>query len=309
MLIVLGIYALVIWLLFFKLNILPWNMLAKWIVSIIGLAILLVVIGALNKQTPSGAVSLVGRVVKVGPTVEGRIVEINVAPNVLIKKGDPLFKVDPAPYRNTVNQLSAETGLAKLRLSQAERLATTSAGTQFRVEEADSLATSLSAQLAEARRQLRETTVVAPHDGFITYMEIAVGDWATPRSSSMAFIVRDDLRFMGTFGQNGIEVIQPGAPVRLALNSDPGVRHETEVLVLPPGVGQGQIDPGGKLLAVGEQPMTSAYTVLIAVPESLPPHALQLGMSGTATVLPEDAGPIAVLAEILLWIGSWVMYL
>ena len=55
--------------------------------------------------------------------------------------------------------------------------------------------------------------------------------------------------------------------------------------------------------------MTTAYTVLIAVTDTLPPHVLQLGMSGMATVLPEDAGPISALAEILLWGASWGMYL
>ena len=309
MLIVLGIYSLVIWLLFFKLELLPWNKLYKFIVYGIGFVVIVVVIALLNSSTPSGTVSLVGRVVMVTPTVEGRIVEINVEPNQPIAEGDPLFKVDPAPYENTVNQLVAETALAETRLDQARRLATTSAGTRFRVEEAEATFAALSAQLEEARRKLSETVVRAPHDGAVTFLDINVGDWAMPRRSVMSFVVKDDFQFMATFSQTGFVSIKPGTPVRIALNSDPGERHETKVTAIPLGVGQGQIVTRGQLQDVGGQGLTNAYVVLLELPETVPDESLYLGMSGAATALPEDAGPIAVLAEILLFIQSWMMYL
>jgi len=49
--------------------------------------------------------------------------------------------------------------------------------------------------------------------------------------------------------------------------------------------------------------------VRIAVPENLPPEALALGMSGTATVFAEDANAVALLGQILLWIRAQVLYL
>ena len=175
MLIVLAIYSLLLWLLFFKFNILPWNKTWKWTVYSIGVVIIVVVIALLNSATPSGSVNLVGRVVQVAPTVEGRITEIHIEPNTLVEAGQPLFTVDPAPFQNTVNRLEAETKFAEMRLDQAKRLATTSAGTQFRVEEAEATFGSLSAQLAEARRQLTETTVLAPADGYVSWLTINEG--------------------------------------------------------------------------------------------------------------------------------------
>ena len=125
----------------------------------------------------------------------------------------------------------------------------------------------------------------------------------------MSFIVDDDTQIMATFEQTGFGVIEPGTPVRLALNSDPGTLHDTTVIAIPLGVGQGQIVTGGQLQDVGQQSMTSSYVVLLAVPETMPSQSLYLGMSGTATALPEDAGPIGALAKILLWIKAWLMYL
>jgi hypothetical protein len=39
------------------------------------------------------------------------------------------------------------------------------------------------------------------------------------------------------------------------------------------------------------------------------PNMLRLGMVGTATVIPDDAGPIGFLATILLWAKAYAAYL
>jgi multidrug resistance efflux pump len=56
------------------------------------------------------------------PQVKGRVVEVPVKPNVPLKKGDPLFKLDPAPYQFVVDQkraalAEAEQGVKQLRAS------------------------------------------------------------------------------------------------------------------------------------------------------------------------------------------------
>jgi multidrug resistance efflux pump len=56
------------------------------------------------------------------PQVKGRVVEVPVKPNVALKKGDPLFKLDPAPYQFVVDQkkaalAEAEQGVKQLKAS------------------------------------------------------------------------------------------------------------------------------------------------------------------------------------------------
>lgn len=56
------------------------------------------------------------------PQVKGRVVEVSVKPNVALKKGDPLFKLDPAPYQFVVDQkkaalAEAEQGVKQLKAS------------------------------------------------------------------------------------------------------------------------------------------------------------------------------------------------
>ena len=38
-------------------------------------------------------------------------------------------------------------------------------------------------------------------------------------------------------------------------------------------------------------------------------NMLRLGMVGSATVISDDAGPIGILASILLWVTAYVLYL
>jgi hypothetical protein len=55
--------------------------------------------------------------------------------------------------------------------------------------------------------------------------------------------------------------------------------------------------------------MTGEYVAGISTPKDLDPAALRLGMSGAATVFSDHAGPIGLIAGMLLWIKSYAMYL
>src|ERR1700758_1338900 len=70
--------------------------------------------------------------VHMAPDVSGRIVELDVADNQPVRKGDVLFRIDPEPYRMRVDQArAAGRGLeAKLALTAGQVAAPTSkAGT------------------------------------------------------------------------------------------------------------------------------------------------------------------------------------
>jgi hypothetical protein len=45
------------------------------------------------------------------------------------------------------------------------------------------------------------------------------------------------------------------------------------------------------------------------VPADLDPDFLRLGMAGSATIVPKDAGAIGLLATILQWVQAYAMYL
>ena len=128
--ILLGIYSFFVWLIFFKFKWLPWNITSQVIVvtlPIIGLTMLILV---LNVVAPSSAdVRVINYVVQVVPRVTGRVIEVPIEPNRLVKKGGVLFRIDPVPFRNEVAAAEAKLVEARARLNDAgAKLSEASAG-------------------------------------------------------------------------------------------------------------------------------------------------------------------------------------
>jgi multidrug resistance efflux pump len=111
-LIILCLYVVALWLVFSKLKLVHWGWLSGTVSVLIGALILATFLGLFNYLTPSGKVTVTGRVVEVTPNVTGQIVAIPVKPNVPVKAGDVLFQIDPAPYKFKVTQLQASLAAA-----------------------------------------------------------------------------------------------------------------------------------------------------------------------------------------------------
>ncbi len=96
MLIVLGLFFIIVWLVFFKFKWLPFNTSWKVAISITTLSIALVVLGALNYYTPMSRVAVVSAHTQhIYPVVSGRVNEIFVSRSDSVSAGDKLFSIDP----------------------------------------------------------------------------------------------------------------------------------------------------------------------------------------------------------------------
>ena len=104
----LAIYAFIVWLIFFKFKWLAWTMTAAVIVVTIPIIALAGLVLLLNVYAPSALdVQVVKYVVQVIPRVTGRVIEVPVEPNRLVRKGDVLFRIDPRPFQYEVDRLEA----------------------------------------------------------------------------------------------------------------------------------------------------------------------------------------------------------
>jgi len=137
-------------------------------------------------------------IVTIAPEVAGRVVELKVADNQYVHKGDLLFVVDPSDYRIAVSDAQAEVEDAKdrmtLSLSEAERrarlneLAVSIEQKQiYAVGAATATASYHQAQtrLAKAELDLNRTEVHSPVDGWVTNLALRQGDY-----SVVAFVGR-----------------------------------------------------------------------------------------------------------------------
>ncbi|APV49373.1 multidrug transporter [Betaproteobacteria bacterium GR16-43] len=110
----LAIYAFFVWFIFIKKKWLPWNTTSQVIVVIIPVVALTILILLLNVFAPSSSdVRVLKYVVNIVPQVKGKVIEVPVEPNRLVKKGQVLFKIDPTPYQLAVKSLEAQLASAQ----------------------------------------------------------------------------------------------------------------------------------------------------------------------------------------------------
>ncbi|BBO03387.1 MULTISPECIES: HlyD family secretion protein [Bradyrhizobium] len=154
MVIVLCLYIVVLWSVFSKFRLVKWGWLSGTISLLVGGFILATFLALFNYLTPSGRVTVTGRVVEVTPNVTGQIVAIPVKPNVPVKKDDLLFQIDSAPFQYKVMQLQASLAAAK---QQTEIL-------KSNYEQATANVTGLTAQVAYNRKRLADIQTLASDD-------------------------------------------------------------------------------------------------------------------------------------------------
>jgi multidrug resistance efflux pump len=150
--ILLGIYAAIVWFIFIKMKWLPWNTGTQVIVVIIPIVGLTALILTLNVVAPSSAdVRVIKYVINIVPQVRGRVIEVPVEPNRLVHKGEVLFKIDPTPYELTVRSLEAQ--LAGTQASSKE-LNEQLAGAVGKVSESRAAIQQADAQIPQVQSRL-----------------------------------------------------------------------------------------------------------------------------------------------------------
>lgn len=369
MLIVLGTYFGVVWLIFSKFRLLPWDTVSKGAVYTIALIIALVVIGLLNHTTPTGAISVQGAVVEIKPNVGGTVVRVDVKPNTPVQKGDVLFAIDDAPQKAdlamalagletakaTADQLASDLIAVQSEIEGLEvqlefgiqrrddviRLEERGASTGFRMQEAVATIDQLNAairgaqarkvslerrisatidgidvgiveaegQLAKAQWALAETVVRAPADGEVTALDLRVGDRVSPVNGAINFTAHGDRALVATLPQSSRINVSAGDEIRIALRTLPGAEFSAPIKAIPFGSAEGVFAPRNGLPSLREIGGGSRFIVTIDIPSDVPDEAVQLGASGSALIITDEAGAISALAEILFWVSKMMNFL
>jgi multidrug resistance efflux pump len=185
-LILLIIYSVIVWLIFFKFKLLPWNITSQVIVVTIPIFALTVLILFMNIVAPSSSdVRAQNYVIPIVPRVTGQVTDVPIEPNRPIKKGDVLFKIDPVPFdaaekaaeatlrgaqdqlNNAANKkasLTPRIDLAKKRVEQFTALAAAGAGKRADLEQAQSDLANLQSEFlaadateSQARAQIKKS--------------------------------------------------------------------------------------------------------------------------------------------------------
>jgi multidrug efflux system membrane fusion protein len=148
-------------------------------------------------QNYSGRLEAVDKV-EIRPLVPGTIVAVHFTDGALVKKGDPLFTIDPRPYVAAVDQAAAQLAAAQARngytstdAARAERLLADNAiakrdydEKQNSSHEAAANLKAAQAALETAKINLTYTQIVAPVSGRVSRAEMTVGNIVSTGSSA-----------------------------------------------------------------------------------------------------------------------------
>jgi RND family efflux transporter MFP subunit len=169
-------------------------------------------------------------VVTMAPQVAGQIVELPVADNQFVHKGDLLMVIDPTNFKIAVSLAEAAVQQAQVTAQNAEREAkrrqelTTLAVT---VEEKQTFAsTAVAAQaqyqqavanLDQARVNLERTQIRSPVNGWVTNLLAQLGDYANIGQNEISLVDADSFWVDGYFEETNLEPIQVGDPAEIRL--------------------------------------------------------------------------------------------
>jgi multidrug efflux system membrane fusion protein len=148
-------------------------------------------------QSYSGRLEAVDKV-EIRPLVSGTIVAVRFADGALVKKGDALFTIDPAPYAAAVDRNYALLAAAQARSAytatdavRADRLLSGNAiakrdydEKQNAAREAQANVRAAQAALETAGINLRYTNIVAPVTGRVSRAEMTVGNIVSAGASA-----------------------------------------------------------------------------------------------------------------------------
>lgn len=152
---IVGLYALICWLVFKKFKLVPVNTYTIFTAILIGgaiLGLLYVLLSIYHPASHDGR--MYAPVVQIVPQVRGTVIEVPVEANKLVKKGEVLFRLDPTPYQFEVDRLRAVLAGKNRNFADAlDRVAAAEAATREARAKLEASESVNDRQLLEARER------------------------------------------------------------------------------------------------------------------------------------------------------------
>jgi len=184
-------------------------------------------------------------IVTMAPEVSGRIVELGVADNQLVHKGDLLMVIDPTDYKiavgrgeavlqqaifdgqNITREAQRREGLAKfdaVALEQLQLFQSNAAIARAKILQA-------TADLHQARVNLERTRIVAPVDGWVTNLLAQLDDYADIGQSEVSVVDSNSFWVDAYFEENQLASIHEGDAATIKPAADITMKSVCELIV------------------------------------------------------------------------------
>lgn len=166
------------------------------------------------------------------------------------------------------------------------------------------------AELARARIDLKETTVYAPTDGFVTYQALKPGFVVgrTAFATVMSIIPRARVP-VAAISQNYLRYVEPGQTAELSARLYPGRILNAKVASVVKATGQGQHTPSGQMPANIGQPSTDMFPVRLELDKESEQFPLHVGAGGTVAIYTNKGQLTHVIRKVMMRMDAWLNFL
>jgi multidrug resistance efflux pump len=248
-------------------------------------------------------------VVTMAPEVEGRIVELPVADNQFVHKGDLLMVIDPRNFKIAVSLNEAAVKQAQVNAENAEREAKRRLALNdlaVTVEQQQTFETSAvagqaqlqqaQANLDQARVNLDRTEIRSPVNGYVTNLLAQRGDFASVGTNVISLVDADSFWIDGYFEETNLEPIQVGDPATIKLMGySQTVRGHVGSIAR--GINVANAQPNGQGLANVNPIFTwvrlaQRIPVRVRIDEVPEGVVLSAGMTATVQIDPQPRQPV-----------------
>jgi len=303
-------YFFLVRMVFFDYKLLRFNLFWKFVVFGIYAGAALTEIIALGQYTPYSKELLVeSRVLQIAPEFGGIVKEVQAKPNVPLKKGDPLFLMDPAPRQAKVDEIKGRLAEAEEKYSVETKLVRRGAGAREKMINLGYEVDTLKAELAKAEYNLDHTQIVAPSDGYVVDLQLREGVFIRLKAPVMTFIDTEQYYLIAKVLQKATQWIDPGDQVEVALEMYPGKVFPAEVEEVIWASGKAQLMAGGRLPSQQQiGPLPEAFVVKIRFKGEDPDRPLRFGAAGLAAIYSGKCAACKFLRQLEIRSESWLNY-
>ena len=278
-------YAFLVRLVFFDYRWLRWNFYSGMIVFGLYTGAFLTEVVLLGQYTPySDRVFIERPVIQMATYLGGQVEEVYVEPNQPIKKGDPLYKMDPAPIKARLDEASAELAKAAQLLKDTHRLVEKKVMVAEALKVKQANYDAAEAVVERYKYELTQVVAVAPSDGYVINLQLRAGQFARLKAPVMSFVSSEEAWLVMAIRQEGSQYVQPGQEIEFALTMYPDQVFTTKVTALVRGVGEAQLLLGGQIPPVSAIREIGHFAVRAELDESALGNPMIFGASGLAAI-------------------------
>ncbi len=314
----------------FKIPVNQWSLATATLGGIFGITMMLLIMNYNHPFTKDARIYYT--TTPIIPDVKGRVVEVPVVPNKILKKGDVLFKIESTVFVAALNNSKAQVAEALANRDRAKQsFDRYDEGNRNAREKNQPLPFSevdvenrrgiylaaeasyegAQAKLVEAQFNLDSTVVRAPTTGFVTQVGLQPGMMAVPLPLRpvMTFVHTDKETLSGAFQQNALQRIHAGDEAEIAFDAVPGKIFKGKVREVVDAIAQGQLQAGGVLIDTSQIKGEGRANAIIDITDDISAYQIPMGSAAQVALLTEHWHHLALLRRILLRMISWRNFL